>query len=395
MNPAGELPVATGTAPEGDAVSLLDIATPLLESWKLIVVGSLLAGLMAYALTYLMQPVFTSRTVLLPPSQPQGAATAALSSLGNLAGVAGVGGAQRNPAEQYVALLQSTTVADRLIDHHKLMQVYEAKLRSDARRALGARTRVTVGKKDGLITVEVDDHDPQRAAIIANRYVDELRTVSSSLALTEAQQRRVFFEAELRGTRDRLAAAQAALQSSGYNPGALKSEPRAAAESYAQLQAQATAAEIRLQMLRRGLADSAPEVQQQSAVAEALRQRVTRSEKPAQNAEATSDYVSRFREFKYQETMFELFSRQYETARLDEAREGALIQVVDVAAPADRRTSPKRVSTAALVTIAALFVLSVSVLLREAWRRTVAGEPDRGKLRRLRSALGRPEAAIT
>lgn len=379
--PSPEIPAAE------DTISLLDLVTPVVESWKLILFGSLLVGALAASATYLVTPLFTSRTVFLPPQQAQSGPASALATLGNLAGL---GGAltSRGPADQYVSLLQSTTIADRIIDRFGLMEAYESKLRSDARRALDAHTRVSIGKKDGLITVEVDDTDPQRAADIANRYVAELRELSGSLALTEAQQRRAFFEGHLRATRERLALAQAELQSGGFNPGALKSEPRAAAESYAQLRAQATAAEVRLRVLRQSLADGTPEVQQQTATLAALRQQLARAEQPTQGAPSV-DYVSRYREFKYQETLFDLFSRQYETARLDESREGALIQVIDTAAPADRRSSPKRARTTLLATAAAFLVLLLFVLLREAWRRAVSSGHDSEAWRRLRRALGR------
>lgn len=354
---------------DNDGVSLVELVSVLAENLKLLVIGPIVVGLAALGITYLMTPVFTSRTVFMPPQLAQSAAASALASLGSLAGLAG-GAATRSPAEQYVALLQSTTVAERMIGRFDLMRIYNARLRSDARRALGANTRIGIGKKDGLITIESDDHEPKLAAAMANAYVEELHSLIASLALTEAQQRRVFFESQLAGTRDRLAVAQRALQDSGFNPGALKSEPRALAEAYAQLQAQVTAAEIRLQMLRRGLADTAIEVEQQAATLTALRAQLARAERPT-NGQREVDYVARLREFKYQEALFEMFSRQLEMARLDEAREGALIQVIDPAVPADRRTSPKRALTTMITTAGTLFLLTLFVMLREAWRRAV------------------------
>jgi uncharacterized protein involved in exopolysaccharide biosynthesis len=388
-NPGAPHPATKfGAGPLDDTVTLLDIVTPILESWKLVFFGSLLAGVIAVGCTYLMRPVFTARTVFVAPQQPQSSAASAIAALGNLTGL-GASVGSRNSAEQYVALLQSTTVADRMIERFGLMQSYESELRSDARRVLGSRTRVSIGKKDGLITLEVDDHDPKVAAEMANRYVDELRELTSSLALTEAQQRRLFFEQQLQATRLRLSRAQADLQSSGFNPGALKSEPRAAAESYAQLRARVTEAEVRLRVLRQTLADSAPEVVQQTALLAALRQQLVRTELPAVDRQ-DADYIGRYREFKYQEALFDLFARQFESARIDESREGALIQVIDAAKPADRRTSPKRAVTGILTVAAAMFTLLVFVLLREAWRRTVEAQRDSRALHRLQTALGRP-----
>ena len=369
-----------------DGLDLLDLALPLLQHWKLLVIGPLLAGLLALGVTYLIKPTFTSRTVFLPPQQQQSAAASAIASLGALSGLAGAAAGIKSPADQYVALLQSATVADRLIDEFKLMQVYDEEYRFQARKQLAENARISMGKKDGLITVEVDDIDPERAAAIANRHVDELRRLTSQLALTEAQQRRVFFETQLKKTRDELTSAQQALQASGFNPGALKAEPKAAAEGYARLKAEVTAAEVRLQTLRRNLSETTPEVQQAQTMLGALRAQLGKTEATT-DLTGGPDYISKFREFKYQETLFELFSRQYELARLDESREGALIQVVDVAKPAERKSKPKRGITAVATTLAALLLLSVFVVTRHFWRLNAARPERAAKLAQLRAAL--------
>ena len=371
---------------EDAGIDLLDLALPLLRHWKLLVLAPLLAGAVALGITYLIKPTFTSRTVFLPPQQQQSAAASAIASLGALSGLAGAAAGIKSPADQYVALLQSTTVADRLIDEFKLMQVYELKYRFETRKELAENARVSLGKKDGLITVEVDDTDPQRAADIANRHVDELRRLTSQLALTESQQRRVFFEVQLKKTRDDLTQAQQQLQASGFNPGALKAEPKAAAEGYARLQAQVTAAEVRLQTLRGSLSETTPEVQQALTMLGALRGQLGKVEASTGSSDGP-DYIGKFREFKYQETLFELFARQYELARVDESREGALIQVVDVAKPAERKSKPKRGITAVATTLATLLLLAVFVVTRHFWRLNAA-RPDRAaKLAQLRAAL--------
>jgi uncharacterized protein involved in exopolysaccharide biosynthesis len=370
-------------------LSLLDLAIPIAEHWKLVVAGPLVAGLAALGITYAISPTFTARTTFLPPQQQQSTAASALASLGALSGlVAGTAAIVKSPADQYVTLMQSARVADRIIDQFRLMQVYEEKFRSDARRELSKHVRISVGKKDGLIDVEVDDEDPGRAAAIANQHVEELRRLTSQLALTEAQQRRMFFEAELRQTRDRLTDAQQVLQASGFNPGALKAEPRAAAEGYARLKAEATAAEVRLQTLRKTLADSTPEVQQQQATLAALVRQLSKAEESNQAA-GGADYVSKYREFKYQETLLELLARQYEMARLDESREGALIQVVDRAVPPDKRSKPKRVLTALAAVMATFLMLVSFVALQHYWRRAAAQPPTSAKVAKLRAMFRR------
>jgi uncharacterized protein involved in exopolysaccharide biosynthesis len=379
--------VGAPASEDDDGIDLLDLAFPLAQNWKLLVFGPLAAGLLALGITFAMPKIYTSRTVFLPPQQQQSAAASAIAQLGSLSGLAGAATGVKSPADQYVSLLMSVTVADRLIDEFKLMQVYDAKYRFEARKALARNARLSVGKKDGLITVEVDDEDPQRAADIANRHVDELRRLTGQLALTEAQQRRMFVETQLTQTRDRLTKAQQALQTSGFSQGALRADARASAEGYARLRAEATAAEMRVLTLRRNLADETPEVQQALSTLGALRVQLGKLE-GATDLSGAPDYVSKFREFKYQETLFDLFARQYELARLDESREGALIQVVDAAKPAEWKSHPKRGLIAAVTSLAAFIAFATFVLSRHIWRSNLQRPETAAKLAELRRMLG-------
>ena len=373
---------------DDDGYSLLDLAVPLAEHLKLLVLGPFLLAAAALGVTYLIAPTYTARTSFLPPQQQQSSAVSALASLGALGALAGSAGAGKSPADQYVALMQSEWVSNRLIDEFDLMEVYDEKYLADARKELAGNVRMSVGRKDGLITVEVDDEDPRRAAAMANRYVDELRLLTSQLAITEAQQRRVFFERQLAQTRDKLTDAQQALQVSGFNAGAIKAEPKAAAEGYARLRAEATAAEVRLQALRRAFSDSTPEVQQQLAALSALRAQMVRVE-AATETSGDADYIGRYREFKYQETLFDLYARQFELARADESREGALIQVVDTAAPPEKKSRPKRLLTAAAAWLAALIFFAVWAIARHWWRESAREPQTAERLARLRAALRR------
>lgn len=372
MNPSQESVVSDEDVVGDDGgVDLRDLFDTLMAHRWLLVLGPLAVGVAALGATYLIAPTFTASTTFLPPQQQQSSAALALSSLGPLAGIAGGAGGLRTPADQYVALMQSNQVSNRIIDQFDLMTVYKTALRVDAREMLSGKVRIGVGKKDGLVTVEVDDKVPQRAADIANRYVDELRETTARIAVTEAQQRRQFFERHWQQTRERLVKAQQDLQASGFNQGALRAEPRAAAEGYARLKAEITATEVRLQTLRGNLADSTPEVRQQQATLAALRAQISRQEQTGAATELSEggpDYISKYREFKYQETLFELYARQFELARIDESREGALIQVVDAATPPERKSKPKRANTAIAATLVTAVLLAAGVLLRRTAR---------------------------
>ncbi len=377
--------VAVADDADEDGLHLFDVLVPLASNFKLLVFGPLLAGAIALGVTYLIPPTFTATTVFLPPQQQQSAAASALASLGALSSLAGAAGAIKSPADQYVSLLRSTTVVDRLIDEFELMKVYAAEYRFQARKTLAEHVDISLGKKDGLITVQVDDKDPKRAADLANRHVDALRRVTADLALTEAQQRRAFFEIQLKQTRDKLTTAQQDLQASGFNPGVLRAEPKAAAESYARLKGETTAAEVRLQTLRRSLADNTPEVQNQQALFQALRGQLEKQEAQV-DAPKGGDYLGKYREFKYQETLFELFARQYELARLDESREGALIQVVDTASTPEYKSRPKRAFAAVGAAAAAALFLLVAVLVRFALRSHSSSPAAAEKLNALKRA---------
>lgn len=386
---AAQTPAGTGPAADAaDEPSLLELAIPLALHWKLWLLGSLAIGGLALGIAFLVTPTYTARTSFLPPQQQQSTMASALASLGGLAGLAGAAATIKSPADQYAALMQSVSATDALIDRFKLLEVYDANYRFEARRALELNTRINVGKKDGMISVEVDDKDPQRAAAMANAYVEQLRRLTSVLAVSEAQQRRVFFEKELKDARDQLAQAQQALQASGFNVGALRAEPKAAAESYARLKAEITTAEVQLQVLRGSLADSAPEVQQQLTQLAALRSQLARLEQTT-DANVGPDYLTKYREFKYRETLFELFARQYELARVDESREGALIQVVDAATTPEYKSKPKRGLIAIVATLASLVLLGAFIVMRHLWRESAADPVNGHRVGRLRAALGR------
>jgi uncharacterized protein involved in exopolysaccharide biosynthesis len=373
---------------DDDGVGILDLALPLVQRWKLLLLGPLVVGLLALGITFAMPKTYQSKTVFVPPQQQQSAAAAAISQLGALSGLAGAAGGIKTPADQYLALLQSATVADRVIDAFDLMKLYDVEYRFQARNKLENNVRMTLGKKDGLITIEVEDESAERAAGMANRYVEELRLLTSKLALTEAQQRRVLFETQLKQTRDQLTKAQQVLQASGFTQEALKADAKASAEGYARLRAEATAAELRLQALRRGLADTTPEVQQAMSNVGGLRTQLARLAEATDLTGAT-DYVSKFREFKYQETLFELLARQYELARVDESREGALVQVVDEAKPAEYKHRPRRALIAAGATLASLILMTAFLWTRHAWRNAAQQPETATKIANLRSAWRR------
>nr|WP_249225844.1 Wzz/FepE/Etk N-terminal domain-containing protein [Shinella sp. XGS7] len=345
-------------------MDLLEFLTP---RWKLLAGAAVVGALLTYGATFLVKPVFTARASFVSPQQQQNSAMAALASLGSLGSIAGAATGIKSPADQYVALMQSQTISDRIIKRFELMEIYDERFQVDARRELDKNVRITAGKKDNLIVVEVDDVSPTRAAEMANVYIEELRELSNGLALTEAKQRRIFFEQQLSTTRTALNKAQAELQDTGFRAANLRSEPKAAAESYARTKAELTANEVKLGALRRSRTDASPEVQQLTAAIDSLRRELARIESPDENGQG-QNYTTAYREYKYQESLFEIYARQYELSRMDEARDGTFIQVVDAATPPEKKSRPKRLQLtiagffAGLITAAA--TLTVAALRR-------------------------------
>ena len=368
-----------GDMQDDDEISLLDLLQVIVDNLRLLVLGPLLCGLTALGISFAITPIFTAKTQFLPPQQQQSAAASMLASLGALGGLAGAATGIKSPADQYIAFMKSVSVQDALIERFKLIEKYEAKLKSDARMALIGSVRIASGK-DGLISVEVDDIDPKFAADLANAYVEELRHLLSRLAVTEAQQRRMFFEKQLQITKENLAKADLALKSSGINSSVLKSNPSSAVEAVARLKASISVQEVKLGSMRNYLTESAPEFKQAMSELASLKTQISKAEKEEPAAQGASDYVSRYREFKYQETLFELFAKQFELAKVDESREGALIQVLDVAEPPERKAKPKKAMIAIIATLTSGFALFLFVFLRSAFKNASQDEETKRRL---------------
>lgn len=371
-------------------VSVIDMLQVVADNLRLLVLGPLAAGFIALAASFAITPTFTSVTKFLPPHQQQSSAAAMLQSMGALSGIAGAAAGIKSPADQYAAFVSSQSVVDALVDRFKLKERYDLKYRDDTRKALHNRSRITAGPKDGIVTIEVDDTDPVFAARLANGYIEELQKLLDRLAVTEAQQRRLFFERQLATTKAALNNAERALKTTGVNSTAIKAMPEAAVEALAKLKASVTAQEVKVVSMRGYLAETAPDYRQAQTELAALRAQLARAEtaEPASaRSKDESDYVAKFRDYKYQETLFDLFSKQYELARVDEGREGSMIQVIDVAKPPERKSAPKKALIAVMTTLATGLGLLIWVFARRAIRNASENEESARKLAQIRQSV--------
>lgn len=343
-------------------VSLLDL-TVLLAARKRFIVRFVLGATLAAALFSFLWPVrYEAKVVLLPPAQSSSIGSAILGQLGNLgalgslASLAGGSLGMKNQSDMYVSLLTSRSVEDAMIDRYDLRREYGQKRMSDARKVFERRTSVTAGAKDGLIRLTVEDHDPKRAAEMANGYVEEFRRLSASLAVTEAARRRLFFEQQMQDAKEKLNDAEQAMAKLQQSTGVLQidSQARSLIESAAVLRAQVVAKQVQIEAIKSFATDDNPQLiiaKQELAALQAQLSRIAGSQQdPGSDinlskgrvTQAGMEYLRRYRDLKYQETVFELLAKEFEVAKLDEAREGSIIQVVDAAVPPDRISFPPR-----------------------------------------------------
>jgi tyrosine-protein kinase Etk/Wzc len=382
------------TEPE---VSVLDILA-LLVGHKRFIVGFVLgAAVLATVVSFLLPVRYEAKIVLLPPTQNSSMGSALLGQLGNLGSLASLAGGSlgiKNPAEMYVALLTSRTVEDAMIQRFGLMAEYHEKRMSDARKEFEHRTTAVAGTKDGLIRISVEDRDPKRAADLANGYVEEFRRLSATLAITEAARRRLFFEQQLQQAKDNLTGAEEAMRKTQQSTGVLQidSQARSLIESAAVLRAQVVAKQVQIQSMRSFATEDNPGIilaKQELAALQSQLERLAGSQHDAGSdinlskgrvTESGMEYLRRFRDLKYNETVFELLAKEFEVAKLDEAREGSIIQVVDAAVPPDKKSFPPRLLIIIAVTIFAFFVAAFWILLREGLARAFDLPENRQRL---------------
>ncbi len=370
-------------------VSLLDLLVILAANKRFIFRFVLGAFVLAIVVSLLLPVRYEAKVVLLPPSQNSSVGSALLGQLGNIGSLGSLaaltgGLSMKNPADMYLALLTSRTVEDAMIQRFGLMKEYQEKRISDARKELEHRTTAVSGAKDGLIRLTIEDHDPQRAAELANGYVEEFRKLSASLAITEAARRRLFFDQQLQQAKDSLTVSEEAMRKTQQSTGVLQidSQARALIESAAVLRAQVVAKQVQIQSMRSFAADDNPELilaRQQLAALEAQLQQVAGSASDTGSdinlskgrvTQAGLEYLRRYRDLKYNETVFELLAKELEIAKLDEAREGAIIQVVDAAVPPDKKSSPHRTLIVIGTTILAFFVAAFWLFVRKSFARS-------------------------
>ena len=376
-----------------DEINLVDYLVVLLKRKRLIIGITLGAAIITAIISLIMPPIYRAETKILPPQQGSSMATQFLSQMGSAAvGIKTVG--IKTPDDLYIGLLKSRLVLDGVIDRFKLMELYKTKSRENARRGLADTLKARDDKKSGIITIGVEDKDPKRAADMANAFVEELKNMNKGLAVTEAGQRRLFFEEQLKDTKEALIKAEDSMEGFQERTGAIKIDEQAKAviEGIANLRAQIAAKEVGLKVMRTYATPQNPDIQRAEEELRGMREQLGRLETrsgghnpdplmPTGRIPALgTEYIRKLREFKYQEALYEILLKQYEAARLDEARDAAIIQVIEKAIPPEKRVKPKRKQMVMIATFSGLFFSVFAAFFMEYIEKLKSNPEDKVRL---------------
>jgi len=377
---------------DGYQVSLIDVLTQLAYRKWLIAKITGIAMLAGVVLSLVLPVRYTATTKIMPPQQTQSAASMMMNQLtgaagGSLAALAGGGLGLKNPNDIYVGLLTSRPIADAIIQKFNLAKEYHAKDMTAARQGLATNTVVT-SEKNGFISVSVTDKDKKRVAEMANTYTDQLRTLTKTLAVTEASQRRLFYEEQLKQAKEALVAAELAFQQVQQQQGLVQLDAQAKAmiESLAALRAQVAAKRVEVQALRSYSTEQNPDVQLAERELTSLQAEESRLEQSNHvpgiaglglgNVPAAGlEYLRAAHELQYQQALFDMLMKQYDAAKLDESKDAAIIQVVEPAIEPDQKSTPKRALIVLLFTIVGFFAGCLLAWLGS-WRDIVQSDPD-------------------
>jgi tyrosine-protein kinase Etk/Wzc len=354
---------------------------------------------------------YTGTAVILAP---QTSSTSLSMILGQLGGGAsnsltsilpeGIDSGFRTPGETYIGILSSRSVADDLISKFKLVQLYHCKTLVDTRKKLARHTRIEI-TKGSLIRIVVDDHSAQRAADMANYYVDVLYHINEHLALTQASQRRVFLENQVMTESDALAKAEIEFKQAQEATGVIQLSGQAelTLRTIAQLRGELVSRELQLQQLRTVATENNETVSNLETSIAAIRNQLEKAEKGGSDSDiadyflpagrvptAELEYIRKVRQLKYHEALYEMLSKQYQVARLDEAKSPPLIQVVDRAIVLDKRSWPPRTLLVLLSGLMSLTFACMFVLADDAWHKLALHPANAEQITMLKAMWNKP-----
>lgn len=366
---------------------LLDLLFVMAKRKRLIIGITLGSALLIAVISFLMPPVYLAETKILSPQVNTSMNAQLLNQIGAASGLLGVVPGVKSPNELYIGLLKSRPVLDHVIDRFDLMRLYDVKFREDARRSLLKNIKARNDLKSGIITIGIEDKDPKRSADMANALIEELRVMNKGLSVTEAAQRRLFFEEQLKEAKDSLSKAEDAMKGFQEKTGAVKIDAQADAiiGGISQLMAQIAAKDVQVRVMRTYSTPQNPDILRAEEELKGMRDQLSKLESksegtsvmvPTGNMPSTgTQYVRLMRDLKFNETLYELLFGQFQAAKIDEARDAAVIQVIEKAVPPEKRSRPKRRLMVILAIISGFFV-SIALAFFMEYMEGVSGNPD-------------------
>lgn len=301
---------------------------------------------------------YSATTTIMTPQPTQSSAALLMSQLANsgagqLAAVAsGSALGLRNPNDFYIGLLRSRPISDGIIHQFALQAAYHAKDMTATRKRLADNTKIA-SERSGLISISITDRDPTRAADMANGFTEQLRLLTKRLAVTEASQRRTFYEEQLKFAKDDLVSAEVTFQGVQQHKGIVQPDvqARATIDGLATLHAQIAAKQVEVEALRSYSTERNPEVELAERELVSLQVEAARIGQNGQStgfgdlglkevSSASAQYLRAEHDLMSRQALFDLLLKQYDAARLDEAKDAAVIQVVESALPPERPVSP-------------------------------------------------------
>ncbi|WP_298272285.1 Wzz/FepE/Etk N-terminal domain-containing protein [Geobacter sp.] len=372
----------TNVSPASPPPSLYDYVAVIVKHRRLIAGVTLASTVISIIVVLLLPSIYTAKAMIIPSEDDKGVMGAMMAQLGGINGIAGITGAGLRPTKSdlYVTMLKSETLMDPIIDRFKLMNLYETKFRTDVYKLLDKNVTIKAGKKDGVITIAVDDKNPKRSADIANAYVEELGKLAARLSMNSAGSNREYLEERLSAARSDLGRAEDALKAfqSRNKAVSITDQAKASIEGIAGLRAQLAAQEVSLNTLRAQFTDTSQEVKTAKAAVSNLKAQISKMEAGGGASssipsignvpEIGQEYLRLVREFKTQETLVGLLTSQYEVAKLSESRDVAPFQVLQKAKVPERRSKPVRSKFVAIAFTLALVSSCAFVLVRDSVR---------------------------
>jgi len=383
-----------------EEINLLDLLLVIAKRKGLIIKITFGVAIITAIISLILTPIYKAETKILPPQTSGGGlASQLISQMAGGLDISALGG--KTPADLYIGMLSSNTVVDKIISRFNIMQEEGFNYKGDARNfVLKNITNFSYDKKSGIITIAVQDKDPKRAADMANAFVEELKNLNKGLAITEASQRRLYYEEQLKDTKDALIKAENEMKAFQEKTGALQIDEQAKAiiGGIADLKAKVAAKEVELKVLRSFATPQNPDYQRVEEELKALRNELKKLEANEKGGHdpimptgripsVGLEYFRKLREVKFNETLYELLLKQYELAKLDEARDAVLIQVIDKATPPDKRFKPKRGLMVIIATFSALFISIFLCFILEFYENIQKDDENRERMEKLKRYL--------